>query len=166
MYRFKWNATQIGWSLAFVGIVVAIVQGGLIRILIPKFGNEKSVYIGLTFYALGFLLFGLATQGWMMYAFMLVYGLGGLTMPALQGIISNQVPQNEQGELQGGLTSIMSIALIFGPPIMTHVFATFTAKDAPLHIPGAAMLLGSFLTIISAGLAYNSLVHKHRKKIK
>ena len=166
MYRFKWNATQIGWSLAFVGIVVAIVQGGLIRILIPKFGNEKSVYIGLTFYALGFLLFGLATQGWMMYAFMLVYGLGGLTMPALQGIISNQVPQNEQGELQGGLTSIMSIALIFGPPIMTHVFATFTAKDAPLHIPGAAMLLGSLLTIISAGLAYNSLVHKHRKKIK
>ena len=166
MYRFNWNAAEIGWSLAFVGLVVAIVQGGLIRVIIPKIGNEKSVYIGLAFYATGFLLFGLATQSWMMYAFMLVYGMGGLTMPALQGIISNQVPQNEQGELQGGLTSIMSIALIFGPPIMTHVFATFTADDAPLHLPGAAMLLGSFLTIISAGLAYNSLVHKHRKKIK
>ena len=99
-----------------------------------------------------------------MYAFMMIYGLGGITMPALQGLISNEVPQNEQGELQGGLTSIMSIALIFGPPIMTHVFATFTAKDSPLHIPGAAMLLGSLLTIVSSFLAYNSLVRK--KKVK
>ncbi len=164
MFRFGWDAKAIGWSLAFVGLVVAAVQGGLIRFIIPKLGLEKSVYVGLAFYATGFLLFGLATQGWMMYAFMMVYGLGGITMPALQGLISNEVPQNEQGELQGGLTSIMSIALIFGPPIMTHVFATFTAKNTFLHIPGAAMLLGSLLTIVSSFLAYNSLVRK--KKIK
>ncbi len=164
IYKFGWNETQIGYSLAFVGLVVAIVQGGLIRILIPKFGQEKSIYIGLTFYAIGFLLFGLATQTWMMYAFMLVYGLGGLTMPSLQGIISNEVPANQQGELQGGLTSIMSIALIFGPPLMTHVFAYFTSTKAPFILSGAAMFLASFLTIISSFLAYNSLVRKKRKK--
>ena len=162
IHKFGWNATEIGWSLAFVGLVVAIVQGGLIRIIIPKIGQEKSVYVGLAFYALGFFLFGAATQSWMMYAFMSIYGLGGLTMPALQGIMSNQVPQNEQGELQGGLTSLMSLALIVGPVIMTNVFAYFSSATAVVYIPGAAMYLGCILTIVSSFLAYNTLVRKKK----
>jgi DHA1 family tetracycline resistance protein-like MFS transporter len=162
IHKFGWNAAEIGWSLAFVGLVVAIVQGGLIRIIIPKLGQEKSVYVGLAFYALGFFLFGAATQSWMMYAFMIVYGLGGLTMPALQGIMSNEVPQNEQGELQGGLTSLMSLALIVGPLIMTNVFAYFSSDKAIFYIPGAAMYLGCILTIVSSFLAYNTLVRKKR----
>ena len=98
----------------------------------------------------------------MMYAFMSIYGLGGLTMPALQGIMSNQVPQNEQGELQGGLTSLMSLALIVGPVIMTNVFAYFSSATAVVYIPGAAMYLGCILTIVSSFLAYNTLVRKKK----
>ncbi len=162
IHKFGWNAAEIGWSLAFVGLVVAIVQGGLIRLIIPKIGQEKSVYIGLALYAIGFFLFGAATQSWMMYAFMIVYGLGGLTMPALQGIMSNEVPQNEQGELQGGLTSLMSLALIVGPLIMTNVFAYFSSQKSIFYIPGAAMYLGCILTIVSSFLAYNTLVRKKR----
>lgn len=165
IHKFNWSLTQVGWSLAFVGVIIAIVQGGLIRIVIPKLGYEKSVYIGLAFYALGFLLFGAATQGWMMYAFMIVYGLGGFTMPAIQGIISNEVPMNEQGELQGGLTSLMSLALIVGPLIMTNVFAYFSSPKAVVYIPGAAMYLGCILTVISSVLAYNTLVRKKIKKV-
>jgi DHA1 family tetracycline resistance protein-like MFS transporter len=165
IHKFGWNAAEIGWSLAFVGLVIAIVQGGLIRIIIPKIGQEKSVYIGLAFYALGFFLFGIASQSWMMYAFMIVYGLGGLTMPALQGIMSNEVPTNEQGELQGGLTSLMSLALIIGPILMTNVFAYFSSQKAVFYIPGAAMYLGCILTVVSSFLAYNTLVTK-KKKIK
>jgi MFS transporter, DHA1 family, tetracycline resistance protein len=159
MFRFGWSEAEVGYSLAFVGLVIAFVQGGLIRIILPKIGNIKSVYIGLIFYALGFILFAMATQGWMMYAYMLVYGLGGLAMPALQSIISNEVPDDQQGELQGGLTSIMSLAAIIGPPVMTHIFAWFTKEDASIKIPGAALYLGGILTLIAVALAIKTL-HK------
>lgn len=90
--KFHWDEKMIGISLTVVGVCVALVQGGLIRIIIPKLGQEKSVYVGLALYSTGFILFGLATQSWMMFAFTLVYCFGGITMPALQGIISNNAP--------------------------------------------------------------------------
>lgn len=155
--KFHWDETMIGISLGVVGVMVAIVQGGLIRWAIPKFGQKKSVYIGLTFYMVGFLLFGLATKGWMMFAFTVVYCLGGICGPALQGIISSHVPANEQGEIQGTLTGLNSISAIFGPLIMTGLFAFFTSKSAPIYLPGAPFFLASVLTFFSVLLAYKSL---------
>src|SRR5690606_11508891 len=113
--KFAWDEKDIGLSLGVVGLAYAFVQGWLIRIIIPKFGLDRSAYLGLGLYALGFLLFALATQGWMMYAFTVVYCLGGIAGPALQGIMSNAIPPTEQGELQGGFTSVMSVTSFFGP---------------------------------------------------
>ncbi|HEU5145118.1 MAG TPA: TCR/Tet family MFS transporter [Chryseosolibacter sp.] len=156
--KFGWNEAKIGLSLGVVGIMYAIVQGWLIRIMIPKLGQQRSVYVGLALYAAGFLLYALATEGWMMYAFTIVYCLGGIAGPALQGIMSNAIPPTEQGELQGGFTSIMSLTSIFGPLIMNSLlFAHFTAPDAPVYLPGAPMLLGALLTVISAVLARRGL---------
>ncbi len=149
MEKFGWTEKEVGWSLAFVGLVVAAVQGGLIRYTIPKLGNTKSIYIGLVFYSLGFLLFGLATKGWMMYAFMIVYGLGGIAGPAIQGLISNQIPANEQGALQGTLTSVMSLSNIIGPLMMTQIFSYFTSDAVAIKIPGAALFLGAILSFTS-----------------
>ncbi|MBL7845717.1 MAG: TCR/Tet family MFS transporter [Cyclobacteriaceae bacterium] len=158
--KFKWDERAIGISLGVVGLVSAIVQGWLIRLIIPKLGQERSVYVGLSLYALGFLLFGLATEGWMMYAITVVYCFGGIAGPALQGIMSGIVPPNEQGELQGGFTSLMSITAIVGPPLMNNLFAYFSGAGAPMYLPGAAMLLGAVLTIISSLLARRSLKSK------
>jgi len=160
--KFHWDEKMIGISLAVVGVCVAVVQGGLIRIIIPKLGQEKSVYVGLALYTAGFILFGIATQSWMMFAFTLVYCFGGITMPALQGIISNNVPKNEQGELQGALTGLMSASTLVGPILMTNVFSYFTAKNAPLYLPGASMFLAAIITLISTVLAYRSL-HSHKE---
>jgi MFS transporter, DHA1 family, tetracycline resistance protein len=160
MEKFNWTEKEVGWSLAFVGLVVAAVQGGLIRFTIPKLGNEKSIYIGLIFYSLGFLLFGLATKGWMMYAFMIIYGLGGIAGPAIQGLISNQIPNNEQGALQGSLTSIMSLSNIIGPLLMTQIFSYFTSSAVSVKIPGAALFVGAFLSFLSLFCAYKSLQKK------
>ena len=157
--KFKWNTKTVGYSLAVVGFVFAIVQGGLIRIIIPKLGQQKSVYVGLGFNAAGFVLFALATQGWMMFAFTVVYCMGGIAGPALQGIISTQVPANEQGELQGALTSLMSLTSIIGPLLMGGTFYLFTYKDAPTYLPSAPMLLGAVLTITATLMARSSL-HK------
>lgn len=157
MEKFHWNEAMVGYSLGFVGIMVAIIQGGLIRIIIPKLGNEKSVYTGLIFYAIGLILFAFATKGWMMFAFIIPYSLGGICGPAIQGIISGSVPPNEQGELQGGLTSLMSVTAIIGPPMMTTLFATFTRPDAPIIFPGAPFLAGAILILLSTWLAYRFL---------
>lgn len=160
--RFNWSPKMIGISLGIVGLLVGGVQGGLVRIVNPKIGNEKSIYLGLGLYALGLLLFAFATQGWMMFVFLIPYCLGGIAGPALQSIISGHVPPNEQGELQGALTSLMSATSIIGPPLMTNLFAYFTKEEAPVYFPGAAFFLGALLMIASTYYAYKAL-HSGKK---
>jgi len=162
MEKFKWNEETVGWSLAMIGLCFAIVQGGLTRVIIPKLGQQRSVYVGLMFSALGFALFALASEGWMMFAFMGVYAMGGIAGPSIQGIISTQVPANEQGEVQGALTSLTSTTAIFGPLIMTNLFSFFTATNAPVYFPGAPYLLSAVLTVISAVLAWRGF---HKPKL-
>ncbi len=153
MEKFKWDEKTVGLSLAAIGLSFAIVQGGLSRVIIPKLGQERSIYVGLLFSALGFLLFAFASQSWMMFAFLGVYALGGIAGPSVQGVISNQVLPNEQGEIQGALTSLTSITSIVGPLIMTNLFAYFTGPTAPTYFPGAPFALGAVLILISAALA-------------
>jgi MFS transporter, DHA1 family, tetracycline resistance protein len=157
MEKFLWNERMVGVSLAVIGLVAGVVQGGLVRAIIPWLGQARTVYVGLGLYSLGQLLFAVATKTWMVFAITIVYCLGGIAGPALQGIISTQVPPNEQGELQGALTSLVSLTSIIGPPLMTNTFAWFTRPRAPIYFPGAALLLGGILTSISAFMARSSL---------
>ena len=157
MEKFNWNEDMVGYSLAFVGLMVGLVQGWLIRFIIPKLGRERSVYVGLGLYAIGFLLFGLATEGWMMFVFLIPYCLGGIAGPSLQGIMSGQVPPNQQGELQGALTSLMSLTSVMGPILMTWLFYSFAKPQSEIYFPGAAMVAAALFTLISAFLARLSL---------
>ncbi|AHJ98088.1 TCR/Tet family MFS transporter [Hymenobacter swuensis] len=155
--KFDWSNNEVGYSLAAIGLLVAIVQGLLIRRINPALGPKRSVFLGMLLYAVGFVLFAFATKGWMMYVFLVPYCLAGISGPALQGIISGQVPGNEQGELQGALTSLMSLTSIVGPPLMTNLFSYFTGPKAPIYFPGAPFLLGTVLILISLLLAVRSL---------
>ena len=154
--KFGWTPKMIGISLAVVGVLVSLVQGLLIRVVNPRLGNEKSVYIGIALYALGLTLFAFATQGWMMFLFLVPYCLGGISGPALQALISAHVPKNEQGELQGSLTGLQSLTTIFGPSMMIGLTSYFSIKNDPSHIyfPGAAFLLGALFMLLSAIIAY------------
>ncbi len=154
MAQFGWSEKIIGYSLGIIGLLTALVQGWLIRYVNPKLGNEKSVFVGFSFYTIGLLLFAFASQSWMMFVFLIPYCLGGIAGPAMQSIISGHVPPNEQGELQGALTSMISLTSIVGPPIMTNLFAFFTKPSAPVHFPGAPFLLGALLMIGSTTIAY------------
>lgn len=166
MYQFNWDEKMVGISLGVIGLLVALVQGVLIRYLNPKLGNEKSIYIGFFLYSLGMLLFAFATESWMMFAFLIPYCLGGIAGPALQAVISNQVPSSEQGEIQGTLSSLMSASAIVGPPLMTGIFYYFTHNDAPFQFAGAPFLLAAFLMIISAFMAFYSFRRNSVKNIK
>jgi MFS transporter, DHA1 family, tetracycline resistance protein len=156
-YRFQWTPKTIGISLAVVGALVAFVQAGLIRVITPKIGNERCIYFGLLLYAIGMFLFAAANQSWMMFVFLIPYCLGGIAGPALQATISGHVPPNAQGELQGSLTSLLSVTSIIGPLVMLNLFAYFTSVKAPMIFPGAPFVLGGILMLSSSIVAYKSL---------
>src|SRR5450755_3599482 len=156
-YRFQWTPKTIGISLAVVGVLVAFVQAGLIRVITPKIGNERCIYIGLLLYAIGMFLFAAANQSWMMFVFLIPYCLGGIAGQALQATISGHVPPNAQGELQGSLTSLLSVTSIVGSLVMLNLFAYFTSVKAPVIFPGAPFVLGGILMLSSSIVAYKSL---------
>ncbi len=149
MLKFGWDEAMVGISLGIVGLCVASVQGGLTRIVIPKFGEYKAVFFGLIMYILGFIGFAFAPSGTVLLFMIAPFCLGGLATPSLQGIIANKVSDSQQGELQGALTSLVSFTAIFGPPMMTGLFGYFTSESAPVYLPGAPFLMGALLVLIS-----------------
>lgn len=161
--KFNWALSSVGTLGIFIGVVLVAIQGGLIRYTIPKFGQEKNIVAGLIFYAIGLILIAFATQGWMMYVFMIPYCLGGISGPALQGLATRKVAKNEQGELQGAITILNSISVIIGPFIFSYIFYSFTKKHTDHYFPGAPYILAAFLMIISTFLAIKSFRKPVRK---
>ncbi len=154
MYKFSWTERTVGLSLGLLGLLLGLVQGFLIRWVTPKLGDEKSVYFGLFFYAVGLMLFAFASEGWMMFVFLIPYSLGGICGPALQSIISKSIPSNEQGELQGALASLVSATSIIGPPVMTNSFYYFTQDKALFQFSGVPFFMGSILICMSGIMIY------------
>jgi DHA1 family tetracycline resistance protein-like MFS transporter len=155
--RFNWSPNWIGLSLTFVGITVAAVQGGLIGIITKKLGAKRSIFLGLACYMIGLFLFALADAPWMMFAYMIPYALGGISIPNIQGILTSRVSANEQGELQGGLTSLVSLTAVIGPIVMTSAFTFFTKSPQTLYFPGISFLIAGILTLIAWVISYFAL---------
>ncbi|UEG52302.1 TCR/Tet family MFS transporter [Mucilaginibacter daejeonensis] len=152
--KFHWTMSSISTLGIFIGVLLVGIQGFLIRWVIPRLGQERSITFGLLFYAIGLILIAFANHGWLMYLYMIPYCLGGISGPALQGMITSHVPSNEQGELQGALTSLQSITTVIGPLLMTSLFAHFTnPKLSSIYFPGAPYLLGAILMLISTLIA-------------
>ncbi|MCC6370156.1 MAG: TCR/Tet family MFS transporter [Bacteroidia bacterium] len=152
--KFHWGFKWIGLSLSFVGITVAIVQGGLIGKISGRLGVKKAIFTGLCCYTLGFFLFAFASSGWMMFIFMIPYALGGISVPNIQNILTSRVSASEQGELQGGLTGLISLTSIIGPVLMTSAFSFFTKAPEQLYFPGIPFLIGGVLTLIALSISY------------
>jgi DHA1 family tetracycline resistance protein-like MFS transporter len=155
--RFGWNEKWIGFSLAFVGISIATVQGGLVGIATKKLGVKRAIFYGLGFYMISFMLFAVANRDWMMFAFLIPHALGGISMPNIQSVLSSRVPANEQGELQGGLTSLVSITAVIGPLLMTGSFSYFTRDPDDVYFPGIPFLIGGILCLFSLLIGYSAL---------
>jgi len=154
--KFDWTPASVGTLGIFLGLVLVAIQGGLIRYTVPKFGQAKNIVAGLLFYALGLLLIAFATKGWMLYVFMVPYCLGGLSGPALQGLATEEVAKNEQGELQGAFAVLNSISLIIGPLLFSYIFFFFTKKASHVYYAGAPYLLAALLMLISTFLVSRS----------
>jgi DHA1 family tetracycline resistance protein-like MFS transporter len=139
-YKFGWSSLEVGLSLSAIGLLIAICQGGLTGVVIPKIGETKALHFGLALTILAFAATAVVTQSWMIYAFMIPSALGGIANPALQSLISRQVPASEQGEFQGTLVSLASLTAFVGPILYSSLFAYFTSSAAPFQFAGAAYL--------------------------
>jgi DHA1 family tetracycline resistance protein-like MFS transporter len=120
---------------------------------------------GIAFYGIGLILIAFNNVGWLMYVYMIPYCLGGIGGTALQGFISEHVSPREQGELQGALTSLVSITTIIGPLLMTSLFHHFTSKDSSIYFPGAPFLMGAILMLVSIALTIRSFKKKEPVKL-
>jgi len=145
--KFHWTSAEVGYSLAFVGLVMAVAQGVLTRVLVPWIGGERrAAAAGMAAALLAYVGYAFATHGWMMYAVSLTTFIFALTYPSMNALASQQIPANAQGELQGAVASLYSLSSIVGPPLMTQVFGHFSARSAGVYFPGAAFLTAAVLT--------------------
>lgn len=155
-YRYGWGTKQTGLSLALVGLMAAIVQGGLARFILPKLGERRTAVGALFVMAISLTGYGLAPEGWMVYPIIVFGSLSGLAVPAIQGMISRSVGDNEQGGIQGSLTGLQSVAGFLGPPLAAGLFGFFVGESAPAIVPGAAFFFSSGLAVMAAMLAARS----------
>ncbi len=143
--RYGWNEAQIGISLALVGITSALVQGVLVAPVIRRIGERRAALASLLIAFLSAVGYTLASQGWMVYALILLGAFQGVAMPAINALMSHEVAPDKQGELQGAMASVQGIASIVGPLVMTQIFAFFTGPTTPVLFPGAPFALAALL---------------------
>ena len=145
-FRFGWSEAMIGASLALVGAVMVTSQVTLLRRLVPRLGERRAALLGVTIAAVGYAGFATATAGWMMFAWLSTWFFGAIVFPLTNALMSHRIGPDAQGELQGAVAGLSSLAAIAGPLLMTQLFGRFTAPTAPVHLPGAAFLAASLLT--------------------
>jgi DHA1 family tetracycline resistance protein-like MFS transporter len=152
--RFDWSPGMIGLSLVATGIAMALAQATLTGRLAARIGGERAALLGLSTAALMALCYALVPQGWMVFVLAGVGALQAITYPSLNALMSRQIPANAQGELQGGIASLTSIANVVGPLVMAQTLAYFTAPAAPVHFPGAAFVLAALINTGAALLIF------------
>ena len=152
MHKFDWSTSMVGASLFVVGASIMFVNAVLVGPVIERWGEVKAVVIGFSAMALGFVVFAIATRGWMLFAGIIPFALVGVAQPAIRGMMANRIPADAQGELQGAAASLMSLTMIFSPLLMTGLFHRFSRDEASPYFPGAPFLAAAFLTLMALGL--------------
>ncbi|SHF54803.1 MFS transporter, DHA1 family, tetracycline resistance protein [Litoreibacter ascidiaceicola] len=154
---FGWSPGVIGASLAIYGVSMAITQAVLIRWVIAKLGEVKTVYWGLIYNACTLAMMAFISDGWVLLMLTPFAAFGAVVGPALQAVMSGRAADNQQGELLGVMSSINALGMIFAPLVFTRVFSYFTGEDALFFLPGAAFLLAMGLMLVAWGMVARAL---------
>jgi DHA1 family tetracycline resistance protein-like MFS transporter len=155
--KFGWSPSQMGLSLTFVGIMTVLVMGGLTGVIVPRLGEGRAIIVGFLLMTLGFIGYAFATQGWMIYVALAIGSLGGIANPSVQSVMSRQVGPSSQGELQGAVGSINSIAAVLSPVFMTQIFSYFSTPAAPMQFSGAPYLVSAVLVFFCVLISFRAV---------
>jgi DHA1 family tetracycline resistance protein-like MFS transporter len=164
--KFNWSPGLIGLSLACTGIGMAVVQAGLTGRVVARFGEARAAMIGMGVAALAFFGYAFATEAWMVFALLFFGALQALAYPSLTAMMSRAVPADQQGELQGGVAGLASLASIIGPFLMTQTLAAFSGPLARVQFPGAAFMLSGALVLVCFALLRARLVQKTVRHVR
>lgn len=155
-YRYQWTPRMVGFSLMVAGVLSGVFQAVLVRRLVPKLGETRAVLGGLTISTLAYIAYGLAPQGWMIFAIIVVACVAGIAGPALQSYISKRVPPDQQGAAQGVLGGLQSLGMIPGALVATWSFGWAIAPERSFHLPGLAFFEAALFIFIAMLLAWRS----------
>jgi DHA1 family tetracycline resistance protein-like MFS transporter len=153
-YRYGWDASTIGLTLAAVGVFGAIVSGGLVGSVVTRIGERATLLVGLCSGVLGFFVYGVAPSGEVFWLGLPLVSLWGLSNPALQGLMTRRVSPSEQGRLQGARSALMGIAGLIGPALFTQTFAAFIDPQRESAAAGAPFLLAALLLAFALAVAW------------
>jgi len=156
-YRYGWDAATVGLTLAMVGICAMAVQGAGVGPIVRRLGECRALLLGLGCGALGFLIFGAAPSGPLFWLGIPVMALWGVAGAAVQALMTRLVAPDQQGQLQGAITSVQSVSQLVGPFLFTLTFAYFISPQAPVKLPGAPFLLASALLVLAMVIAARTL---------
>jgi MFS transporter, DHA1 family, tetracycline resistance protein len=152
-YRYGWDATTVGLTLAMVGICAMAVQGAAIGPIVKRLGERRALLLGLGCGAIGFLIFGAAPSGPLFWLGIPVMALWGVAGAATQALMTRLVAPDQQGQLQGAINSVQSVSELVGPFLFTLTFAWFIGANAPVKLPGAPFLLAAVLLVLALAIA-------------
>lgn len=147
--KFKWSEIEVGFSQGFHGLMLVIIQGLIYRWVVPTLGPSKAVILGMVAALIAYICYAFAEYGWQLYLIIAVTGISGFVLPSLQLIMTGQVPADSQGELQGALSSLNSLASIVGPVVAMQLFFYFTNSGTVWYFPGISFLAIALLTVLA-----------------
>lgn len=150
--QFQLSPGEIGATLALSGIAMGLVQSLLTGRIVSRVGEKRAAPIGMLTGVFVFTAYAFVTRSWMLYPLLLIGGLQGVSMPAINAMMSQRAGLDRQGELQGGMASVIALASIVGPLSLTQTLAYFSGPSAPVHLPGAAFLLAAVLSALGLTL--------------
>ncbi len=156
-YRYGWGPRENGLALALVGVMAAVVQGGLVRPLVARVGERRTIVAGLTVSMLGFVGYGLASKGWILLVVIAVASLGAVAGPAIQGLIAGTVSATEQGSVQGTLTSMLSLTSVVAPLVAGGLFGMFSGERSIVELPGMPFFAGAVFLVVALALVIRTL---------
>ena len=160
--KFKLTPAAIGGTLALSGLSMATVQGFLTGRIVGALGEARAAPLGVLVGMSAFLSYAFMSESWMLYPTLLLGGFQGIAMPAINASMSKLLGPERQGELQGGISSMMGLSAIIGPLALTEVMARFSAPDAPVYFPGASFLLAALLAFLCLVLLVAQLMREPR----
>jgi DHA1 family tetracycline resistance protein-like MFS transporter len=155
--KFDWSPGMIGWSLAYTGLTMAVVQAGFTGKIVAAIGERPAAILGIAVGGAAFVAYAFVTEPWMVFVIMTFGVLQAIAYPSMNALLSKRLGADEQGELQGGVASLYSISTILGPFLMTESLARFTEKGTTPYFPGAAFLLAAGLAAVSLAIFWLSL---------
>ena len=154
IYRYAWGEKSVGLSLAFVGLITVLISAGMVRPMVARLGERRTLYIGQSLGAIGMALMGWARSGGLFMIGVVIMSLWSLSGPAAQGMMTHRVGVSEQGELQGAISSMRAIAMLIGPGLFSFTFAWFINAQHGWVLPGAPWYLAAVMLLAAVALAF------------